>query len=167
MLEKIFYRSQLWKIGMISRLKLPFSSKKVTFAEIISVAKLDSDELATLCTQVMMEYGVFTSREMKYLRQMKSYRAILEILSDKDIVAKDSVFWLKYAGCPEIVFEAVSGKIELYKVYVVDPKMAELCQEYDDFMIWVIPTDRVADVRFVDKLPQSVEDKRQQWLKQQ
>lgn len=166
MIEKIFYLSRAWKNGMISRLNLSLVPEKVTFADVISVGKVDGKDLMHLCIQTTKEYGGLSYEGIHYLHQMKAYCAVLEVMSDSDVRPQGTVFWLKHPDYPEIVFETIPAKVELYKVYVVEPELAQRSQEGDSIMISVPSTGRVADVQFVEKIPDSVEEKRQQWLKQ-
>lgn len=166
MIEKIFYLSRAWKNGMISRLNLSLVPEKVTFADVISVGKVDGKDLMHLSAQTTKEYGSFSYEQIYYLHQLKAYQAVLEVMSDSDICPQGTVFWLKHPDYPEIVFETIPAKVELYKVYVVDSEMALRSKEGDSIMISVPYTGRVADMLFVEKIPDSVEEQRQQWLEQ-
>lgn len=72
--------------------------------------------------QSSKEIGSYVFEEINFLHTVKAYRAVLEIMCDDAISPRGEVFWLKHPDYPEIVFEILPAPMELYKVYVVDPK---------------------------------------------
>ena len=97
---------------------------------------------------------------------MKAYRAVLEIMCDDAISPRGEVFWLKHPDYPEIVFEILPAPMELYKVYVVDPKTAATGKPGDSILLSVSDLGRIADIVFVAEIPEHVEAKRRAWCEQ-
>ena len=53
--------------------------------------------------------------------------------------------------------------MELYKVYVVDPKTAAAGKPGDSILLSVSDLGRIADIVFVAEIPEHVEAKRRAW----
>lgn len=107
--------------------------------------------------------GSYNFREINYLHTVKAYRAVLEIMCDDTISPRGEVFWLDYPDYPEIVFEIMPAPMELYKVYVVDQKMAAADKPGDGILLSVPDLRRIADIVFVAEIPEHVEAKRRVW----
>ncbi len=167
MIEKIFDRSRRWKEFMIEKLDLPASFMQTGFAEIISKSSISPERWLTLCIQSSKAIGPYSYEDINYLHTLKGYRAVLEIMCDDQIVPRGNIFWLKHPEYPEIVFETLPAPMELYKVYVIDEKIAADRKPGDSILLSVSNLGRVADVAFVSEVPAETEAKRQAWLARQ
>lgn len=163
MIEKIFDRSRLWKEFMIEKLGLSASFMQSGFAEIIMESGIDEAGFMLLCRQTSKKIGSYDFKEMCFLHAVGAYHAVLEIMCDDEVCPRSEVFWLKHPDYPEIVFEILPAPMELYKVYVVDPKTAAAGKPGDSILLFVSDLGRIADIAFVAKIPEHVEAKRRAW----
>ena len=163
MIEKIFDRSRLWKEFMVERVGLPASRAQAGFVDIIVESGIEEKTFLCLCAQMSKKIGSYNFREINYLHTLMGYQVVLQIMCDSEVSPFGEVFWLEHPDYPEIVFEIMPAPMELYKVYVVDQKMAAAAKTGDSILLSVPDLRRIADIVFVAEIPEHVEAKRRSW----
>ncbi len=159
-MEPLLAKTREWKNFMVKQLSLPQDYTQKSFAEILTVRKLSTDGMYDLLALTMSKVGVFSPQELAVLHQNKGYLAVLNILYDTAIVPSGNIFWLNHPDYPEIVFEIIPGRLDFYRIYIVDAQTAALCRPEDGILLYIAGLGKLADVYFVEKIPAAVEEKR-------
>lgn len=159
-MEPLLAKTREWKNFMVKQLSLPQDYVQKSFAEILTARKLSTDCVYDLLALTMAKVGAFSPQERAVLHQNKGYLAVLNILCDTAIAPSGNIFWLNHPDFPEIVFELVPGRLDFYRIYIVDAKTAALCRPEDGILLYITSLGKLADVYFVAKIPAAVEEKR-------